>query len=325
MPFHANFDAPIYDDVRRCTSAPFRPKTVARLGRPDPRAGQRAARRAAAAGQLRPDPGLRRHRRGLDGVRIGRSASRSRGRRAGHRQRGQPGAAGQRRRGGQRPARLPGVPDARSSTAQARAAPTATRCRSSTASSATGCPTARRCPTWRPPSRCSGVFIGGTETVPKIVAHGLWELGRRPDQTGRGAGRPRRQRARRARGDDPLLRAGAVVRAHAAQTVHHSRHHDRARPADHHAARRRRPATSANTPSPTSSSGTGRSSGCWRSAAASTSASACTWRASRSRIMVTEWLKRVPDFRVDADAGVAAAVELPVGLEQRPRRSPVEV
>jgi cytochrome P450 len=27
-----------------------------------------------------------------------------------------------------------------------------------------------------------GVFIGGTETVPKIVAHGLWELGRRPDQ-----------------------------------------------------------------------------------------------------------------------------------------------
>jgi cytochrome P450 len=27
-----------------------------------------------------------------------------------------------------------------------------------------------------------GVFIGGTETVPKIVGHGLWELGRRPDQ-----------------------------------------------------------------------------------------------------------------------------------------------
>jgi cytochrome P450 len=25
-----------------------------------------------------------------------------------------------------------------------------------------------------------GVFIGGTETVPKIVAHGLWELGRLP-------------------------------------------------------------------------------------------------------------------------------------------------
>jgi cytochrome P450 len=27
-----------------------------------------------------------------------------------------------------------------------------------------------------------GVFIGGTETVPKIVAHGLWELCRNPDQ-----------------------------------------------------------------------------------------------------------------------------------------------
>lgn len=26
------------------------------------------------------------------------------------------------------------------------------------------------------------VFIGGTETVPKVVAHGLWELGDRPDQ-----------------------------------------------------------------------------------------------------------------------------------------------
>jgi cytochrome P450 len=26
------------------------------------------------------------------------------------------------------------------------------------------------------------IFIGGTETVPKVVAHGLWELSRRPDQ-----------------------------------------------------------------------------------------------------------------------------------------------
>lgn len=28
MPFHANFDAPIYDEVRRCTAVPFRPKNV---------------------------------------------------------------------------------------------------------------------------------------------------------------------------------------------------------------------------------------------------------------------------------------------------------
>ena len=26
------------------------------------------------------------------------------------------------------------------------------------------------------------IFIGGTETVPKIVAHGLWELSQRPEQ-----------------------------------------------------------------------------------------------------------------------------------------------
>jgi cytochrome P450 len=31
MPFHANFDAPIYDGVRRCTSSQFRPKSVANL------------------------------------------------------------------------------------------------------------------------------------------------------------------------------------------------------------------------------------------------------------------------------------------------------
>lgn len=31
MPFHANFDAPIYDGVRRCTAGPFRPKSVSQL------------------------------------------------------------------------------------------------------------------------------------------------------------------------------------------------------------------------------------------------------------------------------------------------------
>ncbi|MGV9800713.1 cytochrome P450 [Mycobacterium sp. NPDC003449] len=31
MPFHANFDSPIYEDVRRCTSAQFRPRSVTRL------------------------------------------------------------------------------------------------------------------------------------------------------------------------------------------------------------------------------------------------------------------------------------------------------
>jgi cytochrome P450 len=31
MPFHANFDAPIYNDVRRCTSSQFRPRSAAKL------------------------------------------------------------------------------------------------------------------------------------------------------------------------------------------------------------------------------------------------------------------------------------------------------
>lgn len=31
MPFHANFDTPIYEDVRRCTSAQFRPRSAAKL------------------------------------------------------------------------------------------------------------------------------------------------------------------------------------------------------------------------------------------------------------------------------------------------------
>ena len=82
-----------------------------------------------------------------------------------------------------------------------------------------------------------GVFIGGTETVPKIVAHGLWELGLRPDQMAAVRSDLDANSSGRARGDDPLLRARAMVCAHAAQAVHHPRHDDQSRPADHHAAR----------------------------------------------------------------------------------------
>ena len=39
------------------------------------------------------------------------------------------------------------------------------------------------------------IFIGGTETVPKIVAHGLWELQSAARPVGRGARRPGNQRA----------------------------------------------------------------------------------------------------------------------------------
>ena len=83
-----------------------------RAGRPDPRTGQRAPRRTAAARHLRPDPGLRRNRRRLGCLRISRFASRSGGRRVGDRQRREPGRARQRGRGGQRPARIPRIPGA---------------------------------------------------------------------------------------------------------------------------------------------------------------------------------------------------------------------
>ena len=70
------------------------PEVGRQARRPDSRAGQRAARRAAATRNLRPDPGLRRHRRRLGGVRIAGSTGRSGARGAGHGQRGQPRPAG---------------------------------------------------------------------------------------------------------------------------------------------------------------------------------------------------------------------------------------
>ena len=144
MPFHANFDAPIYDGRPPLHVGPVPAEVGRRAGRPDPRAGQRAARRAAAARHVRPDPGLRRHRRRLGGVRIGRSASRSGARRAGHRQRGQPGRSRAAASRWPTPGPATWIPDARSSSAGAPTASERPSCRSSTDCSATGCPTARR-------------------------------------------------------------------------------------------------------------------------------------------------------------------------------------
>ncbi len=128
-----------------------------------------------------------------------------------------------------------------------------------------------------------GVFIGGTETVPKIVAHGLWELSPAARPTRRGPRRPGRQRSRRPRGDDPLLRTRAVVRPHAAQAVHPARHHDPAGTADHLAARVGQPGRARVPRSRRVHLEPADSRGCSRSAAASTSASAPTSPAWRSR------------------------------------------
>jgi cytochrome P450 len=179
LPFHANFDAPLYDGVRRCTSGPFRPKSVAALtdrirtlanerldellprgtfdltqdyggivaasvvceilGLPVELASEVLA--TVNAGSLA-EPG--------SGVEVANA---------------RPGYLEylipiiERRRAGEGPA-LPiadnligyQLPDG-SALSDAEAA-----------------------------VQMLGVFIGGTETVPKIVAHGLWELGRRPGQ-----------------------------------------------------------------------------------------------------------------------------------------------
>ena len=180
MPFHANFDSPLYDDVRRCTSAPFRPKSVSKL-----------ADRIRALANQRLDELLPRGSFDLTQeyggivaasivcdlvglpvdlapevlatVNAGSLAQPGRGVEVGN---ARPGyleyltpVVERRRNGasGNGPTIVDNLiafrlPDG-SSLSDLEAA-----------------------------TQMLGVFIGGTETVPKIVAHGLWELVRRPDQ-----------------------------------------------------------------------------------------------------------------------------------------------
>jgi cytochrome P450 len=180
MPFHANFDAPIYDSVRRCTSSQFRPKSVSRLADrirtlANERLDELLPRRTFDLTQeyggivaasvvcelvglpadLAPEV--------LATVNAGSLAQPGSGVEVAN---ARPGYLEyltpivQRRRAGASDGELPIVdgllgyrlPDG-SAFADTEAA-----------------------------VQMLGVFIGGTETVPKIVAHGLWELGRRPDQ-----------------------------------------------------------------------------------------------------------------------------------------------
>jgi cytochrome P450 len=180
LPFHANFDAPLYDDVRRCTAGQFRPKAAATLqdrirelanqrldellprgtfdltqeyggvvaasivcelvGLPTDLAAEVLA--TVNAGSLA-EPG--------SGVEVANA---------------RPGYLDylvpvvQRVRAGEHDGPLPIVENL----------------------------LAYRLPDGSPLTdtevavQMLGVFIGGTETVPKIVAHGLWELHRHPDQ-----------------------------------------------------------------------------------------------------------------------------------------------
>jgi cytochrome P450 len=180
MPFHANFDSPLYDDVRRCTSAPFRPKSVSKLAdRIRALANQRLDELLPRGSfdltqeyggivaasivcellglpvELAPEV--------LATVNAGSLAQPGRGVEVGN---ARPGyleyltpVVERRRNGasGNGPTIVDNLiafrlPDG-SSLSDLEAA-----------------------------TQMLGVFIGGTETVPKIVAHGLWELVRRPDQ-----------------------------------------------------------------------------------------------------------------------------------------------
>lgn len=177
MPFHANFDAPIYDDVRRCTAGPFRPK---------PAAGLQDRIRELANERL--DDLLARGRFDLTqdyggivaasivceliGLPIDLAhdvlATVNAGSLA------QPGSGVE-------------VANARPGYLEY-LTPVVARAREHGGSAIVESLLRYRLPDGSALSdtevatQLLGVFIGGTETVPKIVAHGLWELSRHPDQ-----------------------------------------------------------------------------------------------------------------------------------------------
>ena len=179
MPFHANFDNPIYDGVRRCTSGQFRPKSVAKL-----------ANRIRALANQRLDELLPRGTFDLTqdyGGIVAASvvcellglpvelapevlATVNAGSLA------QPGSGVE-------------VANARPGYLEY-LVPLVQRRRGGDGDEL---PVARNLIDYRLPdgspltdieaaTQMLGIFIGGTETVPKIVTHGLWELLRRPEQ-----------------------------------------------------------------------------------------------------------------------------------------------
>jgi cytochrome P450 len=180
MPFHANFDAPLYDGARRCTSAPLRPKSVAALQEriralANERLDELLARGTFDLTQeyagvvaasivcelvglpvdLAPEV--------LATVNAGSMAEPGSGVEVG---KARPGyleylaPVVKARRANRAGAELPIV-----DSLLAYRLPDGSALNDVEAA-----------------TQMLGVFIGGTETVPKIVAHGLWELSSRPEQ-----------------------------------------------------------------------------------------------------------------------------------------------
>ena len=180
LPFHANFDTPLYDDVRRCTAGQFRPKSAAALqDRIRELANQRLDELLprgsfdltqeyggiVAASIVRELVGLPTDLAAdvLAGGQRGKSAEPGSGVEVANARPGYldyliPVVA--RVRAGEHHGPLPIVENLLAY-------------RLPDGSSLTDTEVA---------VQMLGVFIGGTETVPKIVAHGLWELNRHPDQ-----------------------------------------------------------------------------------------------------------------------------------------------
>ena len=180
LPFHANFDSPMYEDVRRCTSAPLRPKPVTKLadrirtlanerldallpqGRFDLTqdyggivAASVVCELVGLPAELAPEV--------LATVNVGSQA--------------QPGS------GVEVANARPGYLEYLTPIVERRRA----------ATDGEPLPIVDGLLGYRLPDGSAltdveaavqmlGVFIGGTETVPKIVAHGLWEMSAHPDQ-----------------------------------------------------------------------------------------------------------------------------------------------
>ncbi len=180
MPFHANFDAPIYDGVRRCTSAQFRPKSVAKL-----------ADRIRALANERLDELLPRRTFDLTQEYGGIVAASVVCELLGLPVELAPEVLATVNAGSlAEPGSGVEVANARPGYLEY-LVPIVERRRDG--GSGGELPVADNLLAYRLPDgsgfsdmeaavQMLGIFIGGTETVPKIVAHGLWELGRRPDQ-----------------------------------------------------------------------------------------------------------------------------------------------
>ncbi|HET9566602.1 MAG TPA: cytochrome P450 [Mycobacterium sp.] len=180
MPFHANFDAPIYDGVRRCTSAQFRPKSVAKL-----------ADRIRALANERLDELLPRRTFDLTQEYGGIVAASVVCELLGLPVELAPEVLATVNAGSlAEPGSGVEVANARPGYLEY-LVPIVERRRDG--GSGGELPVADNLLAYRLPDgsgfsdmeaavQMLGIFIGGTETVPKIVAHGLWELGRRSDQ-----------------------------------------------------------------------------------------------------------------------------------------------